>query len=301
MKVLRWTVVLGITGFLSGFIGPMILAPDANQGPLLGILITGPTGALLGSVLGVAAALAKLSPRSEARALAATTAIVALVTLYFCVPSPRLRATVVEGEVRSCVPAESLRAATVDRLNRLAAARPVPEQVAWAKKFDEELAAKPGVVIGVHVYRDAQLVRKAGPLEPRNDGRAAVARRRERRTLFRQRSRIGVRGLSARVAIEVRRDRQHRHMASVWNRRNARLEGGRAPACRLCESARRSRACSLIRDCGQDSARAARCSSRGTLFRVSRPDSARRPYWVVKPPSIVRIEPVVNCALSLAR
>ena len=157
MKVLRWTVIVGITGFLSGFIGPMILAPDANQGPLLGLLITGPTGALLGSVLGIAAALAKLSPRSEARALAAATMIVALVTLYFCVPSPRLRATVVDGEVRSCVPAGSLRAATVDRLNRLAAARPAPEQIAWAKKFDEELAAKPGAVIDVHVYRDAQL------------------------------------------------------------------------------------------------------------------------------------------------
>ena len=160
MKVLRWSVVLGIAGFLSGFIGPMILAPDANQGPLLGILITGPTGALLGSVPGVAAALAKLSPRSEARALAAMTTIVTVVTLYFCVPAPRLRATVVDGEVRSCVTAGSLRDATVDRLNRLAAARPVPEQVAWAEKFDKEFAAKPGVVIDVHVYRDAQLYEK---------------------------------------------------------------------------------------------------------------------------------------------
>jgi len=160
MKVFRWTLVLGITGFLSGFIGPMILAPDANQGPLLGILITGPTGALLGSVLGVMARVAKLSPRSEVRALAMTAAIVAVVTLCFCVPSPRLRATVVDGEVRSCVPPESLRAGTVDRLNRLAAARPVPEQIAWAKKFDEELAAKPGAVIDMHVYRDAQLYEK---------------------------------------------------------------------------------------------------------------------------------------------
>jgi len=160
MKVLRWTIVLGIAGFLSGFIGPMILAPDANQGPLLGILITGPTGALLGSVLGVAAALAKLSPRSEARALAATASIVAIVTLFFCVPPPRLLATVVDGEVRSCVPAGSLRDGTVDRLSRLAAARPVPEQIAWAEKFDKEFAAKPGVVIAVHAYRDAQLYEK---------------------------------------------------------------------------------------------------------------------------------------------
>jgi len=173
MKVFRWTVVLGITGFLSGFIGPMTLAPDANQGPLLGILITGPTGALLGSVLGVAAALAKLSPRSEARALATTAAIVAVVTLYSCVPSPRLRATVVDGEVRSCVPAKSLRDATVDRLNRLAAARPVAEQIAWTKEFDEELPAKPGVVIDVHVYRDAQLYEK----QPRWNRGTMFARR----------------------------------------------------------------------------------------------------------------------------
>jgi len=160
MKILRWTIVVGIAGFLSGFIGPMILAPNANQGPLLGILITGPTCALLGSVLGVAAALAKLSARAEARALAATAALAVLVTLYFCIPSPRLRATVVDGEVRSCVPAGSLRDATVDRLNQLAAARPVPEQVAWAEKFDKELALKPGAVIGVHVYRDAQVFEK---------------------------------------------------------------------------------------------------------------------------------------------
>jgi len=160
MKVLRWTVVLGVAGFLAGFVGPMLLAPDANQGPLLGILITGPTGALLGSVLGVAAAWARLSPRSEARALAATAAIVAVVTLCFCIPSPRFRAAVVDGEVRSCVPAGSLRDATVDRLNRLAAARPVPEQVAWAESFDKELASRPGVVIGVHVYRDALVFEK---------------------------------------------------------------------------------------------------------------------------------------------
>jgi len=160
MKVLRWTVVLGVAGFLSGFIGPMILAPGANQGPLLGLLITGPTGALLGSLLGLGAALAKLPPRSEARALAASAALVVLVTLYFCVPSPRLRASIIDGEVRSCVSAGSLRDATVDRLKRLAAVRPVAEHVAWAEIFDQELATKSGVVLDVHVYRDAQLYEK---------------------------------------------------------------------------------------------------------------------------------------------
>jgi hypothetical protein len=45
-------VVLGGLGFVAGFFGPMIFAPDANQGPLLGIFITGPGGGLLGALAG---------------------------------------------------------------------------------------------------------------------------------------------------------------------------------------------------------------------------------------------------------
>jgi hypothetical protein len=44
--------ILGGVGFCGGFFGPMILSPDANQGPLLGIFITGPLGFLLGGIGG---------------------------------------------------------------------------------------------------------------------------------------------------------------------------------------------------------------------------------------------------------
>jgi hypothetical protein len=44
--------VIGVLSFLSGFVGPMILDPTSPQGPLLGILVTGPLGALAGAVLG---------------------------------------------------------------------------------------------------------------------------------------------------------------------------------------------------------------------------------------------------------
>jgi hypothetical protein len=44
--------VVGGAGFLLGFFGPMIIAPGANQGPLLGIFITGPLGFVLGIPLG---------------------------------------------------------------------------------------------------------------------------------------------------------------------------------------------------------------------------------------------------------
>lgn len=44
--------ILGSIGFAAGFFGPMLLAPEANQGPLLGIFYTGPAGALLGALIG---------------------------------------------------------------------------------------------------------------------------------------------------------------------------------------------------------------------------------------------------------
>jgi hypothetical protein len=45
-------LVIGGIGFAAGFIGPMIFAPDANLGPMLGIFITGPLGFVLGIVAG---------------------------------------------------------------------------------------------------------------------------------------------------------------------------------------------------------------------------------------------------------
>lgn len=52
-RALGPAVVLGGIGFAAGFFGPMILRPEANQGPLLGIFITGPAGFVLGLLYGV--------------------------------------------------------------------------------------------------------------------------------------------------------------------------------------------------------------------------------------------------------
>ena len=45
-------LILGSVGFIGGFFGPLIFAPGANQGPLLGIFITGPLGFLIGCIVG---------------------------------------------------------------------------------------------------------------------------------------------------------------------------------------------------------------------------------------------------------
>jgi hypothetical protein len=58
-SVMLGAIILGAIGFCGGFFGPIIFAPDANQGPLLGLFITGPLGFLLGGIGGLVYWLAK--------------------------------------------------------------------------------------------------------------------------------------------------------------------------------------------------------------------------------------------------
>ena len=52
-------LLFGAIGFVAGFLGPLIFMPEANQGPLLGIFVTGPAGVLLGAVAGLVYGLAR--------------------------------------------------------------------------------------------------------------------------------------------------------------------------------------------------------------------------------------------------
>lgn len=45
--------LMGITGFVVGFFGPIQFQPWANQGPMLGLFVTGPGGVLLGIIVGI--------------------------------------------------------------------------------------------------------------------------------------------------------------------------------------------------------------------------------------------------------
>jgi hypothetical protein len=51
-SVVLGALVTGAVAFSVGFFGPIIFTPNANQGPLLGIFITGPLGLVLGAVGG---------------------------------------------------------------------------------------------------------------------------------------------------------------------------------------------------------------------------------------------------------
>jgi hypothetical protein len=48
--IARGAISFGGICFCLGFFGPMIFAPQANQGPMLGVFITGPIGFVLGGI-----------------------------------------------------------------------------------------------------------------------------------------------------------------------------------------------------------------------------------------------------------
>ena len=51
-RMLQGGAIVGGVGFCLGFFGPILFAPGANQGPLLGIFITGPLGFVIGCLGG---------------------------------------------------------------------------------------------------------------------------------------------------------------------------------------------------------------------------------------------------------
>ncbi len=53
VRVMKWSCGIGFICFAAGFFGPIVLTPDANQGPLLGIFITGPLGFVVGLGVGI--------------------------------------------------------------------------------------------------------------------------------------------------------------------------------------------------------------------------------------------------------
>src|SRR5215813_798363 len=75
-------------------------------------------------ILGWVVGLLKVPKPIASRSLYVVALIEAVIVLYICIPAPHFRADIVDAEISRCVDPESLREATVDRLNQTAASRP---------------------------------------------------------------------------------------------------------------------------------------------------------------------------------
>ena len=163
-SIKRWTLVLGVLGFACGFVGPMVFSPDANQGPLLGLLITGPGGALLGAVLGLIVGLVRLPQPIARQALLAVSILLVGVSLYWSMPEPRYYANVVDAEIVGCAPPESLRDKAMDYWDgRIAKVTWAAPRAGWRQDFDRMVASDPGVVLDVRVLRETKLYENRKP------------------------------------------------------------------------------------------------------------------------------------------
>src|SRR2546427_8984565 len=87
-SVFWWILITGGIGFAAGFFGPIVLNPEANQGPLVGIFISGPVGVFLGLVLYLLSRPLHFSAARQWQVLGATGAILFLVTRLLFFPRP---------------------------------------------------------------------------------------------------------------------------------------------------------------------------------------------------------------------
>lgn len=149
---LRWALALGVTGFACGFFGPIVLVPEANQGPLLGIFVTGPAGALAGLVLGALVSVLPMTNSARQAALIASCVVVALITLWYCLPEPATRGYVLDTDVADCIaPAALQDAALADWDQRIAKVTWATPRAGWKQQAGRLFARPDGVVLDLDV------------------------------------------------------------------------------------------------------------------------------------------------------
>ena len=164
LSIMAWVVALGGTGFAAGFFGPIALNPDANQGPLVGLLITGPLGALAGLVLGAICRFLSLARPVQLRALALCCSLLGLGTLYYCLPEPKVRGYVIDAAVESCSPpARAFAGALAEWEQAVARVTWAAPAANWQDAARRNIERDPGVVLAMRVARRSTIYEHRKP------------------------------------------------------------------------------------------------------------------------------------------
>jgi hypothetical protein len=173
VSALTWILGLGVIGFAAGFIGPMVFAPEENQGPLLGIFISGPSSVCLGAILLVVTRLLRLSPGGQWRVLKISCAGVALVTLYYVMPGPALQGYAIDARVQRCEsPADSIDSAIQYWDKRISAVTWASPKTDWQNSAREMLQNDHGLVVDVSITKKNRIAEER---KPWNRGRIIAA------------------------------------------------------------------------------------------------------------------------------
>jgi hypothetical protein len=161
---LRWALVLGAVGFAAGFFGPMVLNPEANIGPIVGILFTGPGGAIAGAILGALFGVLPLSQARRQQALGVACAVLAVGTLVYCLPEPAVRGYVIDAQVEACAPpTQALDAAVVQWEEAVARVTWAAPAANWKETAINNVQRDPGVVLTLRIQRKSAILRHRQP------------------------------------------------------------------------------------------------------------------------------------------
>jgi len=169
---LRWIWLLGGIGFVAGYLGPIVLNPDANQGPLVGIFISGPIGVALGLVFFVLSSALKITVRRQWQILTASAAALALTTLYCVLPEPALRGHLLDVRVTACAAPRTRTKEIIrgweERVGKVTWAAP---RAGWQEDMRRALRSDTGLVLQATVVRTNQVqIRR----KPWNKGKMLV-------------------------------------------------------------------------------------------------------------------------------
>lgn len=154
-----WVVLLGAAGFCSGFFGPMLFVPEANQGPLVGIFISGPAGIVLGLVFWVIFLLVTVSGRAQWRLLGGLCTAGIIATLLAVQPEPATKGYLYEVEIRGHRPPAATADKTVaDWKQRIAGVTWAQPRAGWEAQMRAVLAADQGLVLDTVLLRQRSVM-----------------------------------------------------------------------------------------------------------------------------------------------
>jgi hypothetical protein len=152
--ILKFALALGVTGFAAGFFGPIALNPEANQGPLLGIFITGPLGILSGLAIGTVCRFAPVTDAFRQRMLVGLCAVLGLGTLYACLPEPAVRGYVIEANLEACTaPSHAFEAALEDWEDAVARVTWATPPANWKDVARRNVERDTGAIMTMRVVR----------------------------------------------------------------------------------------------------------------------------------------------------
>jgi len=164
----KWMLILGAAGFAAGFFGPMLFVPDANQGPLVGILISGPAGFLLGLLMWAACALIKPPASFQWRMLYTIAMIGVVTTLLLVQPGPKRLGDLYEAEVLSCATPRDSEASVLEHWDQRVAEYPrSTPRAGWRTDMQNMLRTAPGAVIKVRMLRTNSIEQHRKPWDHR--------------------------------------------------------------------------------------------------------------------------------------